>query len=608
MKRRFLRFRNFHTKLFISYSIIIIVLTLAVSMPMYYYLKNNLMRNQNAVVEKVFNNTTERFDQLESQYDNFTKQLYLFKTVDSVPPLSVIEQLLTVGNHTDNTFRVIQSLRNAISLGQEVNKNLYRINLIVNDGILYSSSPTYANESEVHDLYDTALRLSGAVDVHYYANDPFEVGNDSNMPTFSLSRLLQSSGQPAGVLQALVHAKDIVDPEELAAIPFDRLTIFNRSDPIYSYPDSDSEKAEVNEAAKLAASVDRYPLHADGKLIFYRKSESDNFAFYMTVPIDRIYKPIRNFRWVMILIVSFILTFSILIYYFLARILTAPLQKIRTAFDAVQLSDDDNEPEYDLSQHFYNDEIERLNRSFRKMNTRLQHSLNEIVKFHKLQLQSQFDLLQSQINPHFLFNMLGVIQVLSDHKESELASRLCVQLAEFMRYAIATKQTKVTLKEEFEITEMYLQLMKSRYQHRLEFRVGLQPAIADSELPKLVLQPFVENSIQHGFKHIKHPMLIEIDGRIEDNRIVVEVKDNGSGFNLAIKQQLYDTMARQHANLSRKEGHETLSIGGMGIVSTFLRLKLLLGESVELRIEDLEGQGTLIRIEYTRPSGKEVRP
>ncbi|MCD9022008.1 sensor histidine kinase [Cohnella silvisoli] len=589
MRRRFLLFRNFHTKLFVSYSLIIILLTVAVAVPTYYYLKEKLVRNQNAIVEQVFNSSINNFNLLESQFDNYTKQMYLIRGYGNESNDTLVEQLAALGHQTADKFVTIQSVKNFISLGQEINKDWDRINIILQDGTIFSNKEVSGDppNAERERWIDNARRLGGAVAANYSERDPYS--ENRNVPVFALSRLLQVGTEPVGVMQIQIEASRIFDPAKLSDIPFDQFIIYSGSSPIYSYPDT----------AKSGTKSDR--------LEFYRQSQSGHFTLYMTVGLDRLYKPIRNFQWVMIAIVSFLVLFSLLIYYFLARILTSPLKKIRSALDSLQLSGDDESAwEVDLNQNYYLDEMERLNRSFRKMNARLQQSLNEIVHFRNLQLQSRFDLLQSQINPHFLFNMLGVIQVLSDHNESRLAADLCIKLAEFLKYTIGDNQTKVPMKEEFHITEMYLELMKSRYRHRLEYRISLPEEVADIELPKLIIQPLVENSLKHGFKNLNRPMLIEVGARMADDRLTIEIKDNGSGFEPHKYGEVMEAMKRHGDGLSRKDGLDGLSVGGMGIASTYLRLKLLYGERIDLRIDANDGQGAIIRIQYTLPKGKEA--
>ncbi|RKP49939.1 hypothetical protein D7Z26_19130 [Cohnella endophytica] len=608
MLRRFLLFRNFHTKLFISYSLIIIILTVAVAVPTYYYLKDKLVRNQNAIVEQIFNGSVNNFNLLESQYENYTKQIYLIRGYGTESPYTLVEQLVAMDHQTADKFATIQSVKNYISLGQEIYKNWDRISIILEDGTVFSNQEVAADPPDAlrEQWIGKARTLGGAIDAQYAARDPYTSGGE--VPVFSLTRLLQVGAEPAGFMQIQIEASRIFDPSALSEIPFDQIRIYNRSSRIYAYPNAETDYGgTASSAERIADSVDKFPRTKSGKLEFYRQSQSGNFAIYMTVGLDRLYEPIRNFQWVMISIVSFLVLFSLLIYYYLARILTSPLKKIRFALDSMQLSDEENGMEVDLSQSYYIDEIERMNRSFRKMNGRLQQSLSEIVRFHNLQLQSRFDLLQSQINPHFLFNMLGVIQVLSDHNESKLAANLCIKLAEFLRYTIGDNQTKVSLREEFGITEMYLELMKSRYQHRLEYRISLSEEVADMSLPKLVIQPLVENSIKHGYKNLSRPMLIEVEGWMADDRLTIEIKDNGTGFEPSKLNEVKQSIKNHSTSLSRKDGPDGLSIGGMGIASTYLRLKLLYGENVELQLDaNEERQGAVIRIAFKLPRGIEV--
>lgn len=581
--RGYFRFRNFHTKLFLSYSIIVIILLLIIAIPIYYYLKDNLVRNQDALVEQALSSTVNNLNLFESQYENYTKQIYLIRNYGNNQQDTLVKQLYDMKHQIADPYLTNQSVQNFIALGQETYRRWDRISILLTDGTVYSNKP-YSPLVAADDLIEDALRMGGAVTVRYEEYDPFDP--DRQVPVVTISRILQEQGEPAGVLHVQVKASDIVDPTALKSLPFETVMILSHGSPIYHYSISQVEPAEI--------SVDQLNNSKDS-LAFYRPSQSGDLAVYMKVDLNRLYEPINKFRWSMVSVVAFLLIFSLGIYYYLARILTFPLKKIRKALDSLQLNDDEVWREIEFNKSPYLDEMELINRSFRKMNARLQQSLSESVKFHQLQLQSQFDLLQAQINPHFLFNMLGVLQVLSDHGESQLVSSLSVKLADFLKYTIGTHEAKATLKEEFQKTEMYLDLMKSRYQHRLNYWISLEESAHELLLPKLILQPFVENSLKHGYKNINHPMLIEITGKQEHNVIQVEIRDNGNGFEPLQLEQLTNSMD-QHLFSYRSGKQNPISIGGMGIISTFLRLKLMYNELADLEIHSIESGGVLIRL------------
>jgi two-component system LytT family sensor kinase len=195
------------------------------------------------------------------------------------------------------------------------------------------------------------------------------------------------------------------------------------------------------------------------------------------------------------------------------------------------------------------------------------------VELEKQLAQAKLQALQMQLNPHFLFNTLHSISSLM-HQDTEAADRMIVRLSDLLRAALESSNTQeVTLREELEILQRYLEIEQIRFGNRLTVKLEIAPDTLDAQVPNLMLQPLVENAIRHGIEpHIK-PGRIELRAQRAAGAITLEVCDNGGG-------------------LQKDEPAEE----GVGLSNTRARLRTLYGENHSFDLCDAPGGGMLVRL------------
>jgi len=152
------------------------------------------------------------------------------------------------------------------------------------------------------------------------------------------------------------------------------------------------------------------------------------------------------------------------------------------------------------------------------------------VELEKRLTEARLQALQMQLNPHFLFNTLHAISALM-HKDVEAADRMIARLSDLLRYALeSTGEQEVSLRQELDFLRRYLEIEQTRFGSRLTVEMDIAPDTLDSRLPNLILQPIVENAIQHGIEPHSRPGLIRIRSRRENGGLRIEVRDNGGGL------------------------------------------------------------------------------
>lgn len=210
-------------------------------------------------------------------------------------------------------------------------------------------------------------------------------------------------------------------------------------------------------------------------------------------------------------------------------------------------------------------------------------------------LQANLDMLQAQINPHFLFNVLNMISNKGMEQENYEIGEICEAIANLLRYTTSTGQKTVTLSDEIDYTKNYLMLMEKRFEDRLKCVVDIDEEMMKMEMPKMILQPLVENALNHGYKNTTKTMYVSIYGVIKENIWKITVKDSGEGFEEAVLSEIRSQMVRVRNKIFLEKESLELEIGGMGIVNTYLRLLLCYGECADLKIRNNE-QGAEVEL------------
>lgn len=216
----------------------------------------------------------------------------------------------------------------------------------------------------------------------------------------------------------------------------------------------------------------------------------------------------------------------------------------------------------------HDQEIRELEQTYNRMMLRLRDStLNELA-MREGTLQAQLNALQMQINPHFIYNTLNIISAKSMESGNLDVIEICDQFASMLRYATDTRSRTAPLQEEIENVRNYLLLAKSRYEDNLEFLIDVPEDLHGIEVPKLTLQPLVENALNHGYAGSNALRRLSVIGTITDSALVLEIRDNGTGFSDDMLRSLRLRIADIDAGKVSIED----SGGHIGLINTCLRL------------------------------------
>lgn len=233
------------------------------------------------------------------------------------------------------------------------------------------------------------------------------------------------------------------------------------------------------------------------------------------------------------------------------------------------------------------DIVLRLEDSFNSMLKKLNDSMQNQITAKTNEVKSHFFALQSQMNPHFLHNMLAIISMESQMDGNEKVPDICRKLGEILRYNTQMGDGFSTIEKECAIAEDYMLLMKVRYEDLFEFQIQAEEDAGYICIPKLIVQPLCENCFQHGLKNVNPVWKISIHAWTEDDKWYITVKDNGSGFT----DEFLERFRRQKEDLDRSDVTailENIAIGGLCLPNIYTRMKIIYGESFVFQLYNRE--------------------
>ena len=236
------------------------------------------------------------------------------------------------------------------------------------------------------------------------------------------------------------------------------------------------------------------------------------------------------------------------------------------------------------------DELDTLSKSFNGMLDRMQQLVDENIQRGLAVKQAELDALQSQINSHFLYNALESIRMLSEvHGDTEVAETV-FSLGSLMRYHMKWKTKTATLSEELDCIDRYIFFMSASNGTEIRLESTLPREVLYTEIPKLSIQPLVENAIVHGMPMDSRRIVITLKCRQEDGLLVLSVTDNGTGI---APERLHEIQCALNGSGT---GNIRSGKNGIGVVNVHQRIQLMYGEACGLRFISCEGLGTSVEV------------
>ena len=297
------------------------------------------------------------------------------------------------------------------------------------------------------------------------------------------------------------------------------------------------------------------------------------------IPREGIHKNWSQINAVWITVLAIGILILIFLNQYLSTKITQPIRRLEDSVRQLQL---------EYPEKIYiggSQEIRHLGEAIRSMVEQLRQLMNDVVHQQEEKRKNELDALQSQINPHFLYNTLDSIIWMIESERYDEAISMVTSLANLFRISISQGRTVITIKEEFQHAQNYISIQKVRYKNKFSVYFSLDEEIKEATTIKLVIQPILENAIYYGMEAMDGDGEIMVQGYAKGEEIYIDVTDNGIGMP---KEQVEKLLSKEDS--PRKRG------SGIGLKNVDQRIKLYYGEKYGLRIKSIPDAGTQVRI------------
>lgn len=349
--------------------------------------------------------------------------------------------------------------------------------------------------------------------------------------------------------------------------------VFNQDgELIYPYDISEDDATAIRpyfaltDASQTSVTLTS-PLNGQTEYATRTDSSYTGYTYLTIQPESFILEPVYKMLQILLAVVAAFLLASIVVSYRLSRSVVKPVKHLKHIIQRMELDTLGQEKvtSYPVSVN----ELEELYQAFQLMSDNLKVSMQEVTEAKEQEIRARNMALQTQINPHFYYNSLSSIMVLAENGDNDTVAKMCRNLSLIMRYITDTGSTTVTLADELDYVKKYLYCMKVRYQSSLNYIIDVDESLLSEEVPKLLIQPLVENAIKYG-SDCAPPWTISIRSVIADNCWKISVSDTGPGFS----KEACEKIARNLAKADQNPGLPELRINGLGTINVYLRWKI----------------------------------
>ena len=421
--------------------------------------------------------------------------------------------------------------------------------------------------------------------VSYWKHDTVKRFNTSDIDTVSIISIINAP-EPVGLLEIELRQEQIFDSIFKFKYKEDSLigiidqagdTVAVKSDKINGFKAIQAQFKHGTKEAYYDSFIQK--VNGEDYLVINQELNYQGWRVVMAVPMKELHRTTNTIRLVT-LITSFSCIFVFLfITVFLSDILTSRLKRLSTRMQSVE------EGNFNVTMiDKGHDEISQLSRVFNSMVQSIRNLIEEVYKSRIEKKEAELKALHEQINPHFLYNALSSINWLAVQANAPKIIDAVEALAVFYRLSLNKGKESILLKDEITQVKAYLQLQKLRYEDGFEAFFEVDPEVEDSEIIKLILQPFIENAIIHGFGDDETGSIYVTAQKTQDIYVLIRIIDNGKGIE---KDKIQEILNKD------VDGRKS---GGYGIKNVNERIKLHYGDEYGVSICSEPGNGTIVEI------------
>ncbi|KOS67827.1 hypothetical protein AEA09_04170 [Lysinibacillus contaminans] len=583
------RFRNFslRNKLLISYIVITILPTALLGYIAYSQYVLSVERQVGMYVPRLLNQANNNLERQIDQYYDEMSQLYSQTDVMTIlrnPSYqnvsSMRQDIHKVENYLAGAFMegsreyIIGAFIASNNRLFEYTRLTYTSGYSTKDKIgFYGQSYILPTEEQIFFPHETAIQFNGDKPYVLLVKQIIDYENRNNLGTLFVALDLE-------FMQKTLSTVDEQDEANMWMVDSKQYIIYHSN-------------------ARLIGTIDKemkqYPIlngsfQSDSILYSGAQSVHNRWTFLHSIPVEHLTEEadlVKNLTVIsFIAIISLAIFSSILLAWGVAKPIQRLVKEMKKAekgnFD-IYLPDK------------YNNEVGTLSKAFTKMLHEIEELIDEKYEIELKQKEAELYALQSQINPHFMYNTLENIAFMVEGGEQELVVDMVTNLGRMLRYSLGNKDQLVPLQKELRHADDYLMIQKARFEESLTYMIQVDPILKDKILPKFLLQPLIENALEHAFI-VGQVLKIQINVTSEKGLMIIVVEDNGIGMEQNRLTFLEQQLVSEHI-INKDDSFGLTNVNG--------RLVLHYGSEYRLEINSLLGIGTKIILKIPIDGGSD---
>lgn len=357
---------------------------------------------------------------------------------------------------------------------------------------------------------------------------------------------------------------------------------------IAAYGKTDNSAAYLGDNYKMLSEGQKGVF--GGKQFFVKEIENSGCYVGKAVPQQTFWTMFREISYVPVVLMLGVLLGILPVMLFVSRVISRPLENLSDAMQQFQQGDFKHQLKVES-----NDEVGQVAQCFNHMVSEIEQLINKNYIMVLKKRESELAVLQAKINPHFLYNALDSIYWQAMSADDEETAESIYELSQLFRLVLGNGKEIVTVEAELQLLQRYLEIQKLRFMRQLEYHFDVEPEILQEKIPKLILQPFVENAVIHGMEKQEEACEITISGHLEDRFLKFQVRDTGVGVTEEQLKKIWEP--------ETNKAYSSQRIGRYAIYNVKERLRLKYGDAFQLKIESKVGKGTQVTLVI--PVGKE---
>ena len=565
-----MRTKSFHKKLTVSYIYLLIAVAVIMLLGLVLTVWISVLPSMRITMQSKVNELGNRLDEECS---------YLMTAIDSAfLNINSIDSTILFSSDTDN-LKKHNAINNHLYLTRQMYDGVDMFFLFDTEGKVYADSSIL--EAELSSSFDTSLHeVLESEHGRTYSFGLYDPSDEDGLgPVILVGKMLRyiDDIQKIGYLYAIADGS-VLDKlyEEQMISKGQRIYLLNSEGVVLS----STEKDELGTVLDISGDEARVLTVADGGLWLRQQKyvPSLHAELILLIPALELYKS----SGISVIVVLAALLFGLAFAIYQAGIITKRTLSPLTALTNTANEIADGNMQVRCAESSESTEIAVLSKSFNSMLDRIEQLIASLDAVHKEKLRTELAVQQNKIQPHFLYNVLNTISALCQLEENEDACRISHMTAEYYRSVLSDGQDIVTIGQELEHVQLYFEIASHSRSDAIVFSLQCDPEAVILPIPKMTIQPLVENAVKHAFLS---PRGNTIDISISVSRksqVRICVKDNGIGMNLSSFDDIIS---------GRCEGH-------FGLYSVKRCLELVCGKDYSFSAESEPGKGTAIIIEY----------